>query len=125
MAIVSAKWLKLAEAQDRHNLFTIQVANLDEDCQENFNKSRAKELRIAMLKLQGRSRKKNMPIPTVDAAQKVPPPVTVNASQPKTLPSKHSFHAPLDFSSQDPHQIGLDVNFAANLAKLDQLLDHE
>ncbi|CAM6085410.1 unnamed protein product [Calypogeia fissa] len=66
-----------------------------------------------------------LPIPTVDAAQEVPPPVTVNASQPETLPSEHSFHAPLDFSSQDPHQIGSDVNFSANLAELDQLLDHE
>ncbi|CAM6088809.1 unnamed protein product [Calypogeia fissa] len=114
MAIVSAKSLRLAE-EDRNNLFTIRVADLDDDCQEYFRKSRAKELRIAMLKLQREEEEEEwalrrsvsrtpLPVPTMvpnstgnaaeDMSSSVPPDVP---DQTESLNFESSFHA------QDPH----------------------
>ncbi|CAM6104608.1 unnamed protein product [Calypogeia fissa] len=121
MAIVSAKRLRLAKSQDRNNLFTIRVADLDDDCQEYFRKSRAKELRIAMLKLQREEEEEEralrrsvsrtpLPVPTMvpnstgnaaeDMSSSVPPDVP---DQTESLNFESSFHAPLEFLAQDPH----------------------
>ncbi|CAM6113015.1 unnamed protein product [Calypogeia fissa] len=88
---------------------------------EYFRKSRAKELRIAMLKLQREEEEEEralrrsvsrtpLLVPTMvpnltgsateDMSSSVPPDVP---DQTESLNFESSFHAPLEFSAQDPH----------------------